>query len=247
MSRIATGLRNLRRHPEVLKDIAAGARKLCKDLPNWWLEGVFGWKPLVSDIKGALDDLSLIGTGQHRVTAKGKAKIIVFEGEQPIWAGTPNNETVRARVVHKSFTRIDAAPIAGSLITAAQCGITNPLSLAWELLPWSFAIDWLVPVGQYIDNLDAPLGWEILGMSTSDKTEVSMSRKGLNYEDFFTRQDRNYTARYRYTSLNRSSAQVMPWEIVPRIKDPFSSAERVNTQLSLLLQLLGRGKYSHLH
>jgi hypothetical protein len=35
--------------------------------------------------------------------------------------------------------------------TAAQLGLLNPENVAWELLPWSFVIDWFIPIGQYLD------------------------------------------------------------------------------------------------
>lgn len=31
----------------------------------------------------------------------------------------------------------------------------NPQSIAWELTPWSFVIDWFIPIGNYLNNLDA--------------------------------------------------------------------------------------------
>jgi hypothetical protein len=27
----------------------------------------------------------------------------------------------------------------------------DPLSVAWELLPWSFVVDWFIPIGSYLD------------------------------------------------------------------------------------------------
>jgi len=40
----------------------------------------------------------------------------------------------------------------------AQIGITNPINLAWELIPYSFVIDWLIPVGKFLESLDALVG-----------------------------------------------------------------------------------------
>jgi hypothetical protein len=34
-------------------------------------------------------------------------------------------------------------------------GLTDPLSVAWELIPYSFVVDWFVPIGTYLDNLNA--------------------------------------------------------------------------------------------
>jgi hypothetical protein len=32
-------------------------------------------------------------------------------------------------------------------------GLLDPLSVAWEILPWSFVVDWFYPVGTFLDNL----------------------------------------------------------------------------------------------
>jgi hypothetical protein len=37
-------------------------------------------------------------------------------------------------------------------------GLTNPLLIAWELLPWSFVVDWFLPVGKFVENMDATAG-----------------------------------------------------------------------------------------
>jgi hypothetical protein len=37
-------------------------------------------------------------------------------------------------------------------------GLSNPLSVAWELVPWSFVVDWAYPVGTFLNNLDFDLG-----------------------------------------------------------------------------------------
>jgi hypothetical protein len=42
-----------------------------------------------------------------------------------------------------------------ALITADSVQILPSLSRAWDLIPWSFLVDWFVPVGQYLDIVDA--------------------------------------------------------------------------------------------
>jgi hypothetical protein len=37
-------------------------------------------------------------------------------------------------------------------------GLLNPLSLAWELLPYSFVIDWFLPIGDYLAATTASAG-----------------------------------------------------------------------------------------
>lgn len=248
LSRIATSLIKLRRHPEVLKDIARGANRVVKDLPNWWIEVVFGWKPLLSDIHGAISELESRNSDSsgYRVTAIGKAqRLAKAEGLTGI---TPTTHAqFRAEMFHGCKCRIDAVPSKDAMIKAASLGLTNPLSLAWELAPWSFAIDWCFPLGQYFDLLDAPLGWDILGMSTSNFSRQTYARSGLPGEDSVDRYTLEYTSRFRNVNLSRSNSIVMPWNIAPKFKDPFSSKQRVGTMLALLGQLIHKGPHRSLH
>ena len=32
-------------------------------------------------------------------------------------------------------------------------GLINPSTVAWERLPWSFVIDWFIPIGSYLDSV----------------------------------------------------------------------------------------------
>lgn len=37
-------------------------------------------------------------------------------------------------------------------------GLTDPLTIAWELVPLSFVVDWFVPVGTFLDSLGGKIG-----------------------------------------------------------------------------------------
>jgi hypothetical protein len=43
----------------------------------------------------------------------------------------------------------------GALNTANIFGLTNPLTVAWELVPFSFVADWFLPIGQALQDLTA--------------------------------------------------------------------------------------------
>jgi hypothetical protein len=45
------------------------------------------------------------------------------------------------------------------LKTASELGLTNPVEVLWELVPFSFVIDWALPIGSFISQFDASLGW----------------------------------------------------------------------------------------
>jgi hypothetical protein len=53
----------------------------------------------------------------------------------------------------------------------AQTGIDNPALLAWELLPYSFVVDWFLPVGNYLQSLTDFAGFTFVDGWVSYKTE----------------------------------------------------------------------------
>jgi hypothetical protein len=34
---------------------------------------------------------------------------------------------------------------------ARQMGLANPTTIIWERIPWSFVVDWFIPIGTYLD------------------------------------------------------------------------------------------------
>ena len=53
-----------------------------------------------------------------------------------------------------------------------QLGLLNPVSLAWELVPWSFVVDWVLPIGSVLSALSAPAGLIFIDGSLSARTSA---------------------------------------------------------------------------
>lgn len=71
-------------------------------------------------------------------------------------SGRPSSPTYNTSWV-RGTTHLRAAfdieVINDSLLTLDQCGLINPLSVAWELVPFSFVVDWFLPIGTYINSM----------------------------------------------------------------------------------------------
>jgi len=50
----------------------------------------------------------------------------------------------------------------GLLNSLSQWGLVNPLETVWESLPWSFIVDWLIPVGNWISSLTSEQGLQFV-------------------------------------------------------------------------------------
>jgi hypothetical protein len=207
--------------------------------PQKWLELQYGWKPLLSDVFGACDALSKRSGSDWSVTAKGRAKSTKTVSK--IYGSIFDYGSGTAVVQNSAFCRIDAVPQNEALISLASLGITNPLLIGWELVPFSFVVDWFIPVGSYLESIDALLGYDRFSYSNSLLTKVSWEGSGLGRKDtgngFFI--DNSYKESKRIVRLDREASASVPFPRFPRFKDP-RSLEHMANGLSLLATVFGR-------
>jgi hypothetical protein len=140
----------------------AGWRPAVRNAGGLWLEYSYGWKPLVQDIFDAakvlstpVDDLWIHESSSNQfITELIQSNV-----------GTPwdHNCIDTNYVVLKVYARVGAVVSCDNpnLQALKNAGLTNPLSWAWELIPFSFVVDWLVDVGGFIESLDDGLGLTI--------------------------------------------------------------------------------------
>jgi len=130
-------------------------RKLSKDASSRWLEMQYGWLPLLSDIHGGYEEVTRPqrDTGfrfkvSRSISNKQNGRGETSNGRQSYqWEATYGVKTVL-------WFEVDNP----ALLAASQTGLTDPLTILWELTPWSFVIDWLLPVGNMLDALTAQTG-----------------------------------------------------------------------------------------
>ncbi len=134
------------------------------NLANHWLEFQYGWRPLLKDIHGSAELIAKSYFERHSSEVKSQAEFEVKRfGKQTYYVQTGpyriyhvSNEFLR-EIVRYNVEFRESSAIAAKL---ASTGITNPLLLGWELLPYSFVVDWFLPVGNYLSSLDATVGLE---------------------------------------------------------------------------------------
>jgi hypothetical protein len=150
---------------------------------NHWLELQYGWIPLLMDVKSAAEllasrsegDKSMIG----KVTSRTSSSRLEVSTVQ--FSSSPYGDMLRrAKIVESwkfawKFERKDTDSL-GSL------GLLNPVSVAWELLPLSFVVDWMLPVGRYLEHLDVPLRFRHVGGTKGYKRQVTTSYSDFRYD-----------------------------------------------------------------
>ena len=138
------------------------------------------------------------------------------------------------------FVRIDALPGNPLLRALSSFGIANLGTIAWELVPFSFVVDWLLPVGDWIDSFDALLGYTSVTCSVSTIIRRTASFSGsipkTTVGSGIQRGDLTISSTpsvRRDVHLVRQVPSGVPLPTLPRFKDPVSLRHMANG-LSLL-------------
>lgn len=139
----------------------AGAWSQTQDLSRGWLELQYGWRPLVQDIYGAASVLRKSHVDSQYQVFHARSSIndtIVDTYNSSLVNAIATTSVTMSMKVTLKVRR--SSPVLGSL---GSMGLTNPLTIAWELTPYSFVVDWALPIGSFISQLDASLGYTFAG------------------------------------------------------------------------------------
>ncbi len=209
------------------------------NVPRKWLELQYGWKPLVSDVYGACNALSRQDRSDWRVTAKAQ-KNRNYELRKQFLASYERSDCV-AKVENGAFARIDALPSNDLTMSLASLGISNPLLIAWELVPYSFVVDWAFPVGAWLESLDAMLGYGASSTSVTTFARVEWLENGFNSIDPSTGviYTNNWSGSKKMVRVIRAVSDNVPLPTFPSIKDPRSLGHMANG-LALLASAFSR-------
>ena len=199
-----------------------GGRPKAKSGANLWLEYHFGWSPLVNDIHSAVKVLAS-NPPAHKVRGRGGAKTLmtVTSGNQT--TGTKTEATVRC------FVECGAEVFVSNpnLALANQMGLTNPLTVAWELVPFSFLVDWFLPVGDFLNSFTDLLGYSIHYPYTTTKRVATGSYRGF---------DGRYFASCRIEAVNLNRVLSLPTYKLRTVPFEGFSLSRGATAISLVIQ-----------
>jgi hypothetical protein len=212
-----------------------GGPSQSKNVANNWLELQYGWKPLLQDIHGSMNALAKFNYAGYQVnTVRASAKK-VFTDVKPIYHqnfGTRiGSTTVETACTAKIGIRYRLADPYLALL--AQTGFTNPLNLAWEVLPYSFVVDWFLPIGPYLESQSAFHGYAMLDgfqtQFTKQKVLSTIYYEGTHPTSAPVMKYLHYGSFTRdIVLLNRIELSKFPSLEFPRIKNGFSVTHILN-------------------
>lgn len=206
---------------------------------NTWLEWKYGWQSLMTDVVGlskTIEDVRSKDANLDGVIKTSVTRRSSLTGPYSI-EQSPSSSGIRRETLMEKGTLTCRFKINNpDLLLPAKVGLTNPLSVAWELIPFSFVVDWFLPIGKYLDALDVPLlytftdkilvnkyiWYRSVEVKSSDIFNYNVSGTG---EKLVKGKSRDATS----MALGFNSIQ---------FKNGFANPERIFTSLALLGQTL---------
>lgn len=127
-----------------------------------WLELQYGWLPLLGDAHDGAQflahRLNVPLTRTCVVTEKSAGYVVPANSSLVSYPGSYARRSVRIKAIireNKSYS---------------LTGLIDPFTIGWELLPWSFVVDWFIPIGNFLQARG--LSNRLVGtFVTSTKTE----------------------------------------------------------------------------
>lgn len=212
-----------------------------------WLEYRYGWSPLLQTIYDCADSNVQITrnlmTKFRAVTVRGIPEY-TSNLQLPLAGANPR---VNVKVKGKDVCEINISlKVRDGDFNLNQWTSLNPASILWELVPYSFVVDWFYDVGGYLRTLETAM------LSRNDFVSgyISTLRAFDATSEPFTGQFSDFGYQYDFiecwssmsvTAFNRSLLPSYPFPRRPRFSADLGTGRLLNAA-GLLSQFLGRSR-----
>jgi len=206
--------------------------RLLDEITGAFLAYRYGVAPLMADIKSVCDILS-----------RDHNSDVVYRKASKIGWGASSYTTDRIEV----FKGIERVVLTGrclvsnpNLLMANRLGLIDPQVWVWDSIPWSFVVDWWLPVGKFLSNFTASVGLTFVDVSVTRTREGTgqIQRRLLTKMDPPTYKMVNYGS-YRAKRKSRTIGSLpMPFTV------PYGTGlgvERAQNAIALILQTFSKG------
>jgi hypothetical protein len=141
-----------------------------------FLEYHFGWEPMMADIHDACQTMSKADFGSRKIRGSASSSLnsSVHTDYGP---GQFTNEYLSGSLQFKSGCTCRITN--DSAFLASQLGLVNPLTVAWDLVPYSFVVDWFANVGQVLGAVTGFVGVEVTQAYSTQSQETTYSKTSV--------------------------------------------------------------------
>lgn len=165
----------------MLERLAKGKLPPLSDAPGLWLEARYGWRPLLYD---------LVSMQEAAVAAREpiRTRYSQRSGDTYVATSETYEETYEsaAEIYWKRVSVYTSQSVRGSVTADVIWDTTfqlDPVATAWELLPWSFVLDWIFNVGRMIQAIEfQALASEATASGGYSVREIRETTSGITFK-----------------------------------------------------------------
>lgn len=207
--------------------------RLLDEITGAFLAYRYGLAPLMADIYSVCDILSREHNGD----------VVYRKAAQKVWGARTSSEYYGT----DDFKGTERVVLTGrclvtnpNLLLANRLGLINPQQWVWDAIPWSFVVDWWLPVGKFLGNFTASVGLTFVD------TSVTRTREGIGVihrrVQVSLRPERFALVRAGSYRAKRKVREVGP--LPQPFKVPYGTGlgvERAQNAVALILQMFSKG------
>lgn len=237
--------RGLKRTKKAMED-----KSFLDDISNAWMELSFAWRPLLKDIDEAARftaERRIAKTdGVYRFSRRHNTEGYVITKDATN-TQYPAYATFKKDVARCRYTCEVRMKPQREVSLMSELGFTDPATVAWNLLPLSFVVDWFVNVGQVLESLHEFKQWTPIRCIRGRKGASTIDRYLLkNWTNGGGGQPSNWVSAGRqYLKYEQYSREVtsLPTSVPLRIKitNPFDLKNGQMATLGVLLRFAFTG------
>jgi len=215
----------------VLKNTALG-------VSDSWLELQFGWKPLLSDIKSGAEAIGALDFPPRTMSASSSNRRAGATAETSGYSDQKVYQTGDViwdtRINYQCGIKLTLGAPHSDIGTL---GLDNPYTMLWNITPWSFLVDYVIPIGDYINAKEAINKLDVVSYVKWEKTHQHMHG---SWDPAASPIITGTQSDYQWLTFTRqllppNSAKDVPLPGVKEVKSIFSTSHVLNS-IALLTQ-----------
>jgi hypothetical protein len=118
-------------------------RKLrVSDISGRFLEMRYAWTPAIQDIFAASEAFEALSNGPRKQIIRAGQQFATTKDYVGTWVDGTTSLVIRRSYTYEAYEELGAL---------RQMGLGNPASILWERIPYSFVLDWFIPIGTYLE------------------------------------------------------------------------------------------------
>lgn len=171
-------IKSMDRKLSKMKDTSKVDTDILDVISSKWLELQFAWGPLLQDVEGLIKIAPHLESASQMPRVTGRRVLLRQFADQsytenvgsaPYGPGLTNSVSSTSETA--VICRTDWTVGNPDLYMLSMLGLVNPLEVVWDKVPFSFVVDWFIPVGTWISAMTADAGLNYLGGSITSSSD----------------------------------------------------------------------------